>query len=546
MLPESEQMEALLSAVPPVHLQALIAAFSDDVSEDERIRVVEAVLRASAGQPWRDDLGRWVSDFLPVDELVPDVYERWRLLVRDSLGFVFSHLSDERLATKIVEQISLPEHTTIGVRLVTLIAKMPGLQKLGQVLARHRRLSSSVRQELVKLENGIADMTAPAVRGIILAELGAVLDAYAVELSSKVLSEASVSAIVEFTWRNPETGRRENGVFKVIKPHVPLYFAEDLTLLQLLAEHLASNDGRYGFASRDVPEMIDEVRLLLEHEVDFRLEQVTLADVNRIYHRRGAHAPKPIPALCTDRVTAMSAEHGVKVTAAFCDSPTARRRIAAQIVEAIVADPMFTSEEYAIFHADPHAGNLLYDEQRRELIVLDWALTGRLSLEERRHIARLIIHMTLRDAKGVRDAIVALSRDTAQSQAPLIERAVQEYFAALPHACSLGALDAMRLLDSIGLEGVRFPAALVLMRKVLFTLDGVLNDIAGDVRIDTIVAREFLSRWASRFGVLPPPFTLSDYFAIQWSAFQYASGAWSLEVQPEQPAMGNSPVSDSV
>ncbi len=47
-----------------------------------------------------------------------------------------------------------------------------------------------------------------------------------------------------------------------------------------------------------------------------------------------------------------------------------------------------------------------------------------------------------------------------------------------------------------------FPPALFLFRKSVLTLDGVLYDVAGpDVRIDEVIAREFLTRCAASFGV---------------------------------------------
>ena len=102
-----------------------------------------------------------------------------------------------------------------------------------------------------------------------------------------------------------------------------------------LAGHLAGDDGRYGFAQRQVSETLEEVCLLLAHEVDFRREQVTLAEVGRIYRSSAFRAPTPIPQLCTDQITAMSAEYGVKVTEAYAGRPGLRRRVAAQVVEAL-------------------------------------------------------------------------------------------------------------------------------------------------------------------------------------------------------------------
>ncbi len=526
----SDRLARLLVTLPAQHVEALSALFAQDRSAAERAAVVESVLRES-GQAWRDEIGFWIADLLAVERLVPQESASWRPLVRDCMAFFASRFSDARLAPKIVEQLELPPDMPVEERLGRLIAKTPGLQKLGQILARSRRISPALRQELQKLENGIADVSAAEIRGILVEELGPSIEAFSVELASELLSEASVSAILEFTWLNPATGRREEGVFKVMKPHIPACFSEDLLLLQQLTEHLASGRLPYG-ASHEVGETLEDVRLLLENEVNFRREQATLAEVNRVYKRPGARAPRPIPELSTSRVTAMTVERGVKVTEAFERRPRWGRRVATRIVEALVADPVFSPEANAVFHADPHAGNLLYDEAADELIILDWALTGYLSLEERRRLASLIVSMIFRDSAGVRASIHALSRGaTASRQAvdrQIIDRCVDRFFQELPFVCSLGAIDAMRLLDRIGLEGVRFPSSLVLIRKVLFTLDGVLRDVAGeDVRLDAVIARDFVSRWIKRFGVVPAPLRPRDLFAIQRSALYYATGLWS-------------------
>ncbi|HLK50026.1 MAG TPA: hypothetical protein VKT49_17905, partial [Bryobacteraceae bacterium] len=183
-------------------------------------------------------LGWSIAALVPLETLVPDEYERWRPLLRDAMLFVFSHLSQARLQAKIAEQMQLPAGTPPEQRLLRLIAKMPGLQKLGQVLARHRRLALSVRQALCQLENGMSDMTTAQVRSIITQELGPRLKAYSVVIQPRVYMEGSASAIVKFTWRKPRR-EPEEGVFKVLKPYVPECFAEDMNLLQGLGEYLA-------------------------------------------------------------------------------------------------------------------------------------------------------------------------------------------------------------------------------------------------------------------------------------------------------------------
>lgn len=509
-------------------------------SPEERVRRIEALLAGDAGEVLRGEIGGWVMGLVPIENLVPESAHRWRPLVADALQFVFSRLSHGRLAAKIAGQLELPGNTPPEKRLIRLISRMPGLQKMGQVLARNPRLSEPLRQALTELENGMSDLSAAEVHAILHQGLDERLEKFAVRIEPDVLSEASVSAVIRFTWKNPDR-ERERCVFKVLKPHVPACYAEDMSLLQRLGEYLAGRDNAYSFAVRDVDEMLTEVRLLLERELDFAREQATLGEAQRIYRSSLAvRVPRVIPALSTPQITAMTEETGVKVTSAFRRSPIRRRRIAAQVIEALIAVPLFSSQEDAIFHADPHAGNLLYDPPNRELIVLDWALAERLSLRSRRHLVMLAAMAVLRSRDGVRQAILGLEsgeREQGKSDGVrrtparrgrsgerTIERAVDAFFDRLPAGEAPGVLDAMQLLDEIALEGVHFAAPLFLFRKSLFTLDGVLNDIAGrEVRMDEVIVRHFLTRWAASFGLFYSPLTMSDFLSVEWNALLYSA-----------------------
>ncbi len=449
-----------------------------------------------------------LAGLIPVESLVPEQHRKWRPLVRDALEFVFTHLSAGRLRMKIAEQIALPPDSPPEQRLLGLISRMPGLQKLGQVLARNRRLSPALRHALEKLENGLQDAQPDEIRSIIERELGDRLTQYGVQMAANILSEGSAAAILPFTWRK-NGQERQPAVFKVLKPYVPGCFAEDMDLLQQLGEYLASPERGYEFAVRDLREMITEVRLLLEHELEFTREQATLVEAERAYRSSiGIRVPRLIAPLCTPQVTAMSEERGVKVTEACRRSPIRRRRIAGQLIEALIAVPLLSRGEWSVFHADPHAGNLFYDEPNRELIILDWALAERLNLESRRHLVLLALMMILRHQEGVASAALALGRTRDRA---LIRRHVTSFFAELPPDRRPGVLDAMRLLDEMALAGVRFPAPLFLFRKIVFTLDGVLQDVhESPVRIDEVIARDYLTRWAASFGCFHSPLTFQD------------------------------------
>lgn len=506
-------------------LMPVLSACMTGASRDERIRSVAAILATDIGRELRHKIGHWIVEAVGIDRLIPPIYENWRPLVRDAIEFIFASLSEARLAAKIVDQFDLPMTTTPARRLLRALGQMPGIQKLGQVLARHRELDPALRSALSELENGMRDAHPRAIRAIIAKELGPALRRFAVKVEAGILSEASVSAVIPFVWRDPGAGERERGVFKVIKPGVRALFAEDLAILQKLGDFVAQNRS-YGFATHYVAEMVAEVRSLLEHELDFAREQHTLMEVRRTHEFSfDVRIPHLIEPLSTAAITAMSREDGVKVTDAFARDPNRRRFVTERLIEALVVAPLLSRRKEAIFHADPHAGNLLYNERTRELVMLDWALTDRLSRETRRHLAMLVVMTMLRNAGAVAEAIrhlatVHIGADSPQGH--LIAEHVDAFFAQLTWDSFPGAVDALRLLDGIALEGVRFPAALAMFQKSLFTLDGMLHDIGGSAGlINCIMIRDFVARAVTSFGLSHPPFTLADIIAVQRAAILY-------------------------
>ncbi len=511
------------------HLQQALEPFlRGHQTTAARIGAVQSALEGDGGKRWRRELARWTLRVVPVEVLVPDVYRQWRPVVREAMQFVVLRLSAARLAPKVVEQMTLPADTPAAARLLRFISKVPGLQKLGQALARNRKLEPGVRRALTELENGISDVTADEVRSTILRELGAQIDAFDVQPDTAIFSEASVSAVVRFRWRNPETGRRERGVFKVLKPYVPDCYAEDMKILQQLAAHLAHKPPSGGIRMTGAAETLTEIRLLLEHEVDFRREQATLLKALRLYRSvPGIRVPRVIQPLSTQRITALSDEKGMKVTDAFARPGTPRRRVAERLAEALVGVPALARDRDAIFHADPHAGNVLYDARRDELVILDWALTERLNREQRKNVLLLVLMLLLRDGSRMVKAVENLCAPAAGhdlERRRSIREQVDRCLDRLPVLRAPDPMEAMRLLDTIALEGVRFPAALLVFRKACFTLDGVLEDVAGSsVRLDSVIARYAAAHPVETGATLVSLLSVRDWLALDWSAATMAA-----------------------
>jgi len=530
----SSLIEDGLRQLAPEQLRAALAGFlPKGATAAEQTRVIEAGLRSPAGEALRDTMARWIVDeIVPVDRLVPKAYLKWRPPVRDAMMFVVTRLSPARLAPKLLEQLELPLNTSAEQRLLRLIAKVPGLQKLGQVIARNQHLRPALRDALARLENGIRDVRPEDVTAIIRQELGPKIDKYSVKIAPTILSEASVSAVVRFTWRDPESGKRERGVFKVLKPHIPEYFAEDMDYLQGLAQYFGDQHHHYGFPAKLLPDTFKKVRRLLRHEVNFVREQKTLIEARSLYRSmKGIRVPRLIQPLCTSRITALTEERGIKVTNAAARLPASRRRkVAEQLIEALVAVPLLAAQEDAIFHGDPHAGNLLYNNRTSELTIIDWALRERLSRNQRRHLALLFLMVSLRDPVGTCNEVLALSQQhirSASVRGKMVSEFVTCFLNELPVAPS--GVDAMVLLERLAMRGVRFPGPLIMLSKVMFTLDGILGDVGGSssgMGFGFTIARHVAQHWLRNRKEFRSPLKTGDWITLQCSALLYTSRLW--------------------
>jgi len=533
-------MEQILALVPAHHLPVFFELTTrEGVTKEEWQTAIQAALDRLDGETERHQVGRLLSGFLSLEPLVPDIYRKWRPLVRDAVTFLGAHLSRAQLAAKLADQVMLPADTPLEQRLMTFIAQMPSLQKIGQMLARNRNLEPAFRTALIRLENAVQDVSPAEIRATIEQQLSEPLQTYEVHMQDVQFAEASISAAVQFTWLNPDTGRRERGVFKVLKPYVRAHLTEELNLLRDLAEFLEPRHYHAKLSQTGLRELFDEVCTHLAEEVNFPREQGNLIVALQQYANvADVRVPRLISPLSTPAITAMTEEQGVKVTDAFSFVPKKRRRVATRLVETLLATPLFAQDNDAIFHADPHAGNLFCDEKTGDLILVDWSLAQRLSREERRQLMLFILAVGLRDAQRIYAALEALSTDDLrhdQQKAILVRQHVRRFLRRLSPYSVPGIADISSLLDKLVLSDVGFSPSLLIFGKVLFTLKGVLHDLAPGVRIGPVLMWYMLSQgpaaapplgWLGRPVNFRFPLSRVDWMTLSWSALWYSSRVW--------------------
>jgi ubiquinone biosynthesis protein len=416
---------------------------------------------------------------------VPKAYARYGEPLAGALGFFVNHLSPQRASASIADQLALPADASDGDRLVALARRSPVLHKLGQILARDRRLEPGLRRTLQQLESMPSSMPVAVLQAQIESELGD-LNRAGIVLDRVVLAEASVAVVIGFTWRG------EHGVFKLLKPGVERDLDDELAILDPLGTFLAERCDSLGLPPLDYRETLAQVRQLLAHEVRLDCERGNLIEAGRALEGvPGVRVPRLLP-FQTRRLLAMERIDGRKVTDVGSTSLSVRRKIARSIVEALIATPIWSADPDGLFHSDPHAGNLMIDRGGC-LVPLDWCMAARLDVATREAVARVLIGAITRDTSSILAAIESMAT-RAVNQAAL-RTVVERNLGALTPLEPPGPSWSMRMLDeAVTLAGLRIGAPLLAFRKAMLTLDGVLNDIAPDVSLDRALLAAFLPR----------------------------------------------------
>ena len=259
-------------------------------------------------------------------------------------------------------------------------------------------------------------------------------------------------------------GLRAARVFKVLKPDVESKLDDELEVFGGLGAFLEERSRQYALPNVEYAEVLEEVGSLLRSEVRLENEQAHLASAAKVYQRfSGVRIPDLLP-FCTPRLTAMTFVEGEKVTDAAKPAAAKRDQMAETIVRALITTPTFGDAARAMFHADPHAGNLLADGDGN-VGILDWSLVGYLDKDVRACITRMVLDAMLLDGSALCRTITKLSSFTPDEGAlrDVTNHAVER----ICHGSFPGIAWLTALLDSAATRArVRLSRDLLLFREI--------------------------------------------------------------------------------
>jgi ubiquinone biosynthesis protein len=449
-----------------------------------------ALLMKTDWSPVRLQLLEFIIHQSQVLDMIPQKWgSAWYPIVHDALLYFLDHLPEDRFHEKLVNLVNLRPESQRGQYLSAFVSKIPSLQKIGQILARNPDLAPDYREALQRLENSIQTTSRDELVQFIAKDVGeASILKYQIEFADEILAEASVGAVIRATCVPP--GRsRQDAVCKVIKPYVLTALPQDLSIIDDLAAFFTREHDFYQLGSTPLVEMFQDLKRALTSEIKILEEQHNLVRAREYYRdNKKILVPELFP-ISTGQVTFMEFVHGEKIAGAFPNDARQRAIMARRLSDALTFDVLFSPKQEALFHGDPHAGNVFHvtnnSKDPYQIALLDWGLCGVFPRQERIALVQLIVGVKLRDAKRLRNHIGALLEDGLPDSAEKLHRIdaiIAEVLKPRTRRSSFEAIE--ELLLALIQEGYATRFSLNLFVKSQVTIAGILAELDPTLKQD--------------------------------------------------------------
>jgi ubiquinone biosynthesis protein len=343
--------------------------------------------------------------------------------------------------------------------------------KLGQLLSsRPDLLPDAYIEELSQLVDQVSPVPFVDVQAIVLAELGD-------DVFERIDPEPLATASIAQTHRALLKSGRDI-VVKVRRPGIVEQVELDLSVIRSTAKLLS---GRSETAQLlQVEALADELEVHLRGELDFIEEAHNtelIAGLVEQYDR--IYVPQVIRPYVTERVLVLEYIEGEKVAVGHPFAPDIAQELARQFFSAYVHQVVVEG----VYHADPHAGNILLTPDGR-LALLDFGLLGRLDDDTRRGLSLLLLAIAQNRADDVADLIISLSLTGVKSDQPAFVHDVRRK---LPRfhwrpLSGIRAGESLADLQRIALDhNIALPTSFALVGKTLAQADAIARVLQPDL-----------------------------------------------------------------
>ena len=412
----------------------------------------------------------------------------------------------------------------------------PTFIKLGQILAsRPDLVGPSLSEELKQLRANVEPDEIEKVRETLRNELGKDYESHFQTIDSKPLATASIGQVHRAILND---GSRV--VLKVQRAGIERKMQQDMEVLAGVAQLAERVDALSAWGPS---EMVRQLGPMITRELDFSRERQNLDQFAEMFSRKKCDVviPQPVNELCTRRVLVMDELIGEPLPAylashpcrkpgrvnettnsdapstptpdpppptglpahtnqASPDSPQETPDLLKQKLGETIAEAYLTMLfDEALFHADPHPGNLIVMDDGT-LGILDFGMIGRIDETLRETIEEMLVAIS----SGDQHRLVRLIRRVGDAPPTLDDSAlaidVTEFIGTYGRQ-RLGEFDLTGALNELSeilhRHAIKLPNQSALLLKMLVSLEGTLGELGA--RFDGLDAvRAFMTRSVAR------------------------------------------------
>ncbi len=517
-----------VAAAAPAETRARALAIFQSTSPDEARTLDETEIRDLANSiGWREYRPRLEEILLHgshILEVAPEAARPWMPLIHDALLFFLDHLSEDRLLERVLAEANLPRDASRGDRVLAFVVDTPSLQKLAQILARNDALAPDVRKSLQTLENGLSSARYDEIMDVIHAELPHdVAEKYQIEFQDHLLAEASVGAVVVASYRDPNARGPARAACKVLKRRAVAGLEEDLSIIDEMLAFVEKHAQFYKVGDTPLVDIFHEVREALSREVQVSDERQNLIRAREYYKDDPTIEVPAVLPFSTPNVTCMEFVQGVKITDAFPGEPKKRAQLARRLSDALTFNVLFSRSDTALFHGDPHAGNVFHVEDGGpdpyRIALLDWGLAAEFTKEERAQMVQLLLGLYLRNAKRLGNNVGVLVdfHPKDEEERERMRQRVAKMVSESKAKGSFALLD--ELITSLAQQGykVRYQAAIFIKSQI--TIAGILKELDPKFDQDDYVMGRITGQVLKETG----PRLLRVVWFPSWNSHDYRS-----------------------
>jgi ubiquinone biosynthesis protein len=343
--------------------------------------------------------------------------------------------------------------------------------KFGQIAStRSDLLAEPVIDELAHLRSDVRPIPADQVRPLIEAELGCPVDEVFATFEFEPLAAASIGQAHRGVLL---TG--ESVVVKIQRPGLDELLHRDATVLRLAArvvERRVAGAGDLG-----VRELAEELITSMERELDYSREATMCDRLRETIAGEGTgddivRVPGVHHQWSTDRLLVMEEAPGrpIDQPGAVEESGAPPHLLAAALLSCFLRQILVG----AVFHADPHPGNLMVDRWGR-LWLLDFGAVGLLDPTTRRALQDMAIGMSAGEPMVVARAVRHLAGADATADLQALESDIGQLMVEASGGFDPAVIP--QVVSVMTRHGMRVPASMTSLSRALLTLDGTLKVI---------------------------------------------------------------------